>query len=387
MNKSVVGFVAGILVIAIAIVCYLIVQGLDVKTDLTKQDVAKSEPQDATPAPEPADIGELAPPPDAPPADTPAPETRETTPAEVTFTRVVGTDGSYTPGGTVDVTLRVDAVNASALRALGIEESYPPTFAFDSFVSANRPDVPRVASPGSLEFAWINMPEFPYEFTYRLRAPAGATDPARFSGQTLFRTDGDEMRSSVVVSAAPAGEPAPASEMDAATETPATDTGAAPEQTPASPEPSPAPAATPDSPAPTPAVDEPKVADNAIVAVERSVAVEGYTAGQPLEISINMAYDGESPVMAMSLIETLPTGWTFGEWKTGTAPAVKPPANKAGILTFIWIQTPEFPLTFSYTVNVPEGEQGERQLVGEAVYRRTGEEEKSPLAVTAISNL
>jgi hypothetical protein len=382
MNKSVVGFIVGILIIAIGVAGWMIAQGLQEEAAQVERESTETAQQDAAPAEkipelsvtqEPEDKGEMAPPPaDPPPSADNTPDENTGTPAAVTITRIIGEDGKFSPGGTVDVTLKLDADNGGALRALGIEETYPPAFEFDSFVGPNRPDVPRVASPGSLEFAWITMPEFPYEFTYRLKVPAGATDAARFSGQALYRTDGDEMRSPVAESVASAGEPTATPAED---ETQTADAKPAEEMT----EETPAPA---EAPAP-----EAPVADNATVTLERAIAAEGYTAGQPLQVSMTISYDGQTPVSALSVMETLPQGWTFGEWVSGPAPPVKPTAGRAGTLPFIWIQVPEFPAVIEYTVNVPDGEIGERQMSAEAVYRRTGGEEKSPPAVTMVSNL
>ena len=83
---------------------------------------------------------------------------------------------TYTPGGSVDVALRMERVGNDAVTALGVEETLPEGFAFDGIVGDVKPDIaPKQGQTGKIEFAWITVPQFPATVSYRVKAADGTT--------------------------------------------------------------------------------------------------------------------------------------------------------------------------------------------------------------------
>lgn len=90
------------------------------------------------------------------------------------------------------------------------------------------------------------------------------------------------------------------------------------------------------------------------VVLER--AVESFVPGQELTVTVTIdAEDGPS-ISAIGLTESVPEGWLFvsASGDLGQRPAVTPAAGDSGNLGFIWITVPEFPISFTYTLQVPE---------------------------------
>ena len=99
-----------------------------------------------------------------------------------------------------------------------------------------------------------------------------------------------------------------------------------------------------------------------------------YRAGVPLEIIITIsAYNAEN-LTAVGLYETMPPGWEFLGMRgiTGQPPAVAPAEGETGVLQFAWIQTPELPFTFGYTVLPPADDEGMKVISGQIEYRECG---------------
>jgi hypothetical protein len=258
----------------------------------------------------------------------------------------------FTADGAVEVTLTLSHQGGEPIRALGIEETLPGGWTFDGVVSGEKPDLtPTNGRTGTLEFAWFNIPAFPTSFTYR--AKADKMEPNQISGQALFRTSGAELRSNVVTTVAGRG-PQPA----------APDAAAAAAATPA--------AAPADG-----AKDWPGLR------LSQSVA-RPFTPGDTGEISVSLDFGTGDPVMAMAVLQRLPEGWVFEKVTGGASPAVSPDPGKGGEITFIWIQVPSFPTTFTYSVKVPETAQSADFITGQVVYRRAGEEERGEEVVLEV---
>lgn len=330
-------------------------------------------------------------------------EKKAEAPAKPAMSKAVAADGmsvnmartlsspTYTPGGTVDVAISIEVQGSDPVRALGIQEVIPDGFSFDAFIGGAKPDIaPEPGRTGSVDFAWIQVPSAPINLTYRVKAADGATGTKTFSGQTLMRAAGPELRSDTIVntidSSVPGSAPTPAPAADAAAEAPAAAT----------------PMPAPEDPAKALEANKVKLEEAAArmraaeakkaedqkfaVEVAHAVPAGGYTAGETLEISATLTYSGTTPVSALAFVETLPVGWTFDKVTGGSAPAVAPPAGKAGNATFIWIDVPSFPATVTYTVNVPAGEAGARTLAGKAAYRTDSGQIEGPPSATEINN-
>ena len=111
-----------------------------------------------------------------------------------------------------------------------------------------------------------------------------------------------------------------------------------------------------------------------------------YTPGQFLDITLSLEYRGENPVLALGVIETLPAGWTYHSVGGGKRPDViqfvpGPPA----ILELAWVNTPAFPIVFTYRVTVPAGETGPKEISGHAIYRTLGPQRESNEEISVVS--
>jgi PKD repeat protein len=110
----------------------------------------------------------------------------------------------YTAGGTVDFTLTLEYLGAEDVSALGIQEDLPDGWTFDQIVNTSASQSPQIKDPsestsGNLEIFWVDTPDLtgPLTVTYRVNAPAAASDTVVFTGTTIFRTTGSEIRSNV----------------------------------------------------------------------------------------------------------------------------------------------------------------------------------------------
>jgi hypothetical protein len=93
---------------------------------------------------------------------------------------------------------------------------------------------------------------------------------------------------------------------------------------------------------------------------------------QNFQVKVTISSTCAGEVYALGLRDQLPPGWSFGsiigqgtnipDWNTqNPAPG--------GLLEFAWIDVPSFPFSFTYTVNVPATESGDRSINGTVLYR------------------
>ncbi len=411
MNKSVLGFLAGVVIISIGVIGYFGMQKMNSAVETVKEVSTPARPAAPSNPSNPFNTRTATPP--AQVVVTPTDAT-PAAPTEVSMTRSVGGDGVYAPGGIVDITVTLDGGGTEPIRALGISEELPDGFVFDTMLGDNRPDVgPPAGRTGTVEFAWITVPEFPVSFTYRLRAGDDAAGEKVLRGQALYRTSGGELRTGAIAStlrpgaATATAAPAAAQETaaNAASNTaPANDAApaanAAPEmairgvtramEAPAAGDAAAAPAAeAPAAPAPA---DAPAAAatasdsSNGVVELARTVSSATYTPGEALEVTLTLNYAGD-PILALAALEEVPRGWIYDGFVTGEKPAVEPPKGPRDRLTFIWITVPTFPTTFTYRLIPAENESGPREINGYSVFRRTGPEVQWPPTVTQLNSL
>jgi len=107
-----------------------------------------------------------------------------------------------------------------------------------------------------------------------------------------------------------------------------------------------------------------------------------YTPNETFEVTIQISYSGV--LTALGLEETIPDGWFYVLVGGDDAPTIPPTAGATGTIGFAWISVPASPVEFTYTVQVPEGEEGEKTFSGEVLYRRdAGELTETIPATTA----
>ncbi|MBP8130402.1 MAG: hypothetical protein KA184_12555 [Candidatus Hydrogenedentes bacterium] len=413
MNKwSVVGFIFGLVCIGVVGYILLDVSREDGRMKVTEQPVAGARPalspqttNAAQQTPQPPDRNVQRPVPalqtaqQRPPAATDA--APQHTPARLFLTREVQT-GRYQPGGTVDVKLSFLKEGSEPVTAMGMEETLPEGWTFEGFASQEGalPDIKRVVG-NKVEFAWFNIPQYPATFSYRLRAPQDASGAQDIAGEALYRTSGNEQRTGLIVTPLEMGEAAAASAAAPVTEA----------QPAAMPEtaltPSPA-AATPGTPAessaqeapgeaasPESAVPEAAKAEEAAAApvtsgitIVQGAANSSFKPGETVQVDVELGYSGAEAVTAVGLQTVLPDGWTFEAVTGGNAPTVAPQQGRAGVLEFAWIEVPQWPAKFSYTVRVPESESASREIATTALYHTSGdlvttEQARLPLSMAA----
>lgn len=110
--------------------------------------------------------------------------------AAVDFTLDRTAPDRYTVGASLDITVTLDIVTDESLTAMGLEETIPPGWQYDSVVSGMVPGVtPAQGKEGLLEFAWFPLPDtFPLSFTYRVNVPGDAAGDVQITGNGLGRT-------------------------------------------------------------------------------------------------------------------------------------------------------------------------------------------------------
>jgi len=105
-----------------------------------------------------------------------------------------------------------------------------------------------------------------------------------------------------------------------------------------------------------------------------------YMPGDVQTVTTVIEYTGE--VTALGVQVVLPEGWSFASVYGDYEPAVKPETDSSGLIDFAWVEIPESPFSFTYTVAVPEGDSGEKEISSTMLYRRLGDE----LQESAIPN-
>jgi hypothetical protein len=93
----------------------------------------------------------------------------------------------------------------------------------------------------------------------------------------------------------------------------------------------------------------------------------GYVAGNTVTITNTFTFTGGATSLAWRVL--LPTGWSYlaGNAAQGD---VKPDIGTLDLLEWAWSTPPTSPLTFTYTLNVPAGQTGPKQVVAVAVLRQ-----------------
>jgi len=221
------------------------------------------------------------------------------------------------PGGPVDVTITITAADAGNISAIGVTESIPEGWIFDSATGSGSQMptiVPANGATGDLGFLWIVVPPIPCTFTYRLIAPEDAVLPAEIRGRVHYYEDGGLLGSEEVTTTIENG--------------------------------------------------------NNPAGVRVSRAVGDVVPGQNLEVTITLSAVDGSAITALGLTEVIPEGWTLVSVSDdgGANPAVRPDPGAVSPLDFVWISVPDLPGSFSYTLAVPLDAVLPAEIRGQANY-------------------
>ncbi len=98
---------------------------------------------------------------------------------------------TYVPGESVEIVVTLTNESAAMITAIGLLGSVPETWAFAGLreISGGLPAVaPAIGSLGRVEFAWINMPTFPYSFGISFNVPEDACEDGVMQAQLETRT-------------------------------------------------------------------------------------------------------------------------------------------------------------------------------------------------------
>jgi hypothetical protein len=104
-------------------------------------------------------------------------------------------------------------------------------------------------------------------------------------------------------------------------------------------------------------------------AATHAVLGNGYGSGATVTITNTLTYTGTPTGLGWQV--ALPVGWSFAS-DSGTLGDVRPVIGTVGALEWAWSEPPASPVTFTYTLNVPAGTSGQRQLPANAVVRNGG---------------
>jgi PKD repeat protein len=241
----------------------------------------------------------------------------------------------YVPGQTLDVTLTLTYTGAGQVSALGARETLPPGWTFVKCVSGDLPPIrPSAGTPAPFGFAWIQVPEFPASFTYRVRAPEDATGPQLIRGHGEYRTVGGPLVSNDTESIVLPGE-VNEGEVEGTVE------------------------------------GEGEVALDYDMVLDRVMSGD-YLPGQTLDVTLTLTYTGDGPITALGIYEIAPSGWTFVRLNGGKVPTIHPAIRDTSPFPFAWIEIPAFPVRFTYRVRAPEDAEGPQLFRGQGEYRSDG---------------
>jgi hypothetical protein len=117
--------------------------------------------------------------------------------AAVTLTRTAD-PVVYVPGDPVDLTVTIALTGGGTVNAVGVEETLPAGWQFDSLVSGTAPAVaPLPDAEGVLSFGWFPVPALPVTFTYRVKTPIDAAGTVFLQGTAEVLVQGEQQFSPV----------------------------------------------------------------------------------------------------------------------------------------------------------------------------------------------
>lgn len=120
------------------------------------------------------------------------------------------------------------------------------------------------------------------------------------------------------------------------------------------------------------------------VSMTMTRSTEPYLPGSTVEVTVTLDFNGEDPVTALAIEETLPPEWKFGVVSGGDLPAISPDTGHTGTFALVWINIPEWPATVHYLIEAPDQAEDTYTLTGQAVYRKLAGELRTPMLDTLL---
>ena len=233
----------------------------------------------------------------------------------------VSTGDTYTPGQSLDVTLRVGGVGLQPLTALSCRETLPAGWTYEGLVSGPFPETLPSAGDGEPQFGWTSfVPRVPFTLTYRVSVPEGQTGLKDVAGFLMYgggtwmlpsNTDVVQLR--------------------------------------------------------------PTTGNDTFVSLARQVSPPGiYYPGQPVDITLRFEKHGALDLYGLVGADTIPPGWTVQGVDGASPPPIWKVLAGGGGVEYGWVTVPEFPVEFTYHLLPPVGASGMVQIYGEGLYRFSG---------------
>ena len=97
----------------------------------------------------------------------------------------------------------------------------------------------------------------------------------------------------------------------------------------------------------------------------------GYRAGSAVTLTNTLTYSGNAPLLRWSVLLPDASGWSFAS-DTATTAATRPNVGAQSLLEWTWTTVPASPFTFTYTVNVPIGTQGDFKITAPITFTQDG---------------
>jgi hypothetical protein len=105
------------------------------------------------------------------------------------------------------------------------------------------------------------------------------------------------------------------------------------------------------------------------VRATQALSGAGYQAGGTVTISNTITYTGSASSLGLQVL--IPAGWSYASG-SGSEGSVKPVVGTTDVLEWAWTTVPASPATFSYTLNVPTGTTGEKQVTAKVLFTQSG---------------
>lgn len=271
----------------------------------------------------------------------------------VVLTQVAGNQGYYQAGGTVQLDVTVCYTGDEQLTQLGVAEFLPDGWTFSHMNGGTVPPIhPQMGDEGELSFAWIYTPDsFPLTFSFVANVDEASTGQKILGAYGIYGFDGPQYNTDFIPTLFNEGvAPEPEGEEEGEY--------IAPEVT-------------------------CEDATDGVVMI-RTVEDNLYVPGHRVAVTVNFCYTGDDDVLVLGLEETLPEGWTFAGFAGGQAPPIAPGAGDEGTLSFAYIFTPTFPVSFTYLADVPLGTTGTQIVAGAGLYAFSGPMNNTNNARTAL---
>nr|HPO15538.1 Ig-like domain-containing protein [Candidatus Hydrogenedentota bacterium] len=261
----------------------------------------------------------------------------------------------YTPGETFDITMYHGFPVVPEHFLETVDETLPSGWNYLGPVSGVMPtDAPTPSTQGALHFSWLGEPfiQSPQSFTYRVWVPLSQSGGAEIMSTLTYYTMSGPFALQPVINTVLEDPNLPvegegSNEGEAEGQAEGVTEGYAE------------------------GVSEGELCEgdpaDADLILTRTTTYY-YTPGETLDLSLRLEYTNCADISYFVIEETLPANWSFLEFPTPCPMIDYPTPGDTGILTFMWGfgYYPQFPLEFTYRVQVPADQTGDVQFSGQA---------------------